>query len=242
MLKAVLSITTDQIRWRRMGIFLQQPLETRRLLLVLATLISLFNIPLMIGNQVGAKSAEYKAQKNNAIRGFSHGQLVQKGDIISSHVESFNHTLKRYLENDSNESIDFDAWIGNLILDIHVKLTIGHEFHAIDKGPSSHTLVRTMHKTAKVLQYLTQLLYLPLSLSSLSNLQIFRRDIFTIFSSISPLGTAITERLERMDAAENCVDLGKEALPVLISDALLTVSKYTICRMIRRTARLIPTR
>lgn len=177
---------------------------------------------------MGANSAEYKVQKNNAIRGFSHGQLIQKGDIILSHVESFTCALKRYLEDKGNESIDFDAWMGNLILDIHVKLTIGHEFHAIDKGPSSHALVRTMHNTAKVLQYLTQLLYLPLSLSSLFNLQIFRRDIFTVFSSIPPLGTAITERLERMDTADNCVDLGKESVPILFSAALLTGSKYTI--------------
>lgn len=184
---------------------------------------------------MGAKSAEYKVQKNNAVRGFSHGQLLQKGNIILSHVKSFTLHLKRYVGNKSDESIDIDAWIGNLILDIHVKLTIGHEFNAIDNGPSSHPLVKTMHKTAKVLQYLTQLLYLPLSLSSLSNLKIFRRDIFTIFSRIPPLGTAITERLERMDAANNCADLCKEAVLALISDAILTVSKYTIWRMIKRT-------
>lgn len=201
-----------------------------------------YNISLTNLHQVGAKSAEYKVQKNNAVRVFSHGQLLQKGDIILSHIESFTRNLKVYLENQNNESIDIDAWIGNLILDIHVKLTIGQNFHAIDKGSSSHPLVNTMHKTAKVLQYLTQLLYLPLSLSSLFNSQIFRRDIFTIFNRIPPLGTAITERLERMDAAENCVDLGREAILALITDAILTILQSTIWRMIKRTEQLIMTR
>ena len=191
---------------------------------------------------MGAKSAEYRVQKNNAVRGFSQGQLLQKGDVILSHVESFTHNLKKYLENKKDDIIDIDAWIGNLILDIHVKLTIGHEFHAIDKGPLSHALVSTMHKTAKILQYITQLLYLPLSLSPLSHSRIFRRDIFTIFSKLPPLGTAITERLERMSAADNCMDLGKKAILALTFDAILTVLKYTIWRMIKRTAYLIPAR
>ena len=70
----------------------------------------------------------------------------------------------------------------------------------------------TIYKIAKALQYITQLLYLPLSLSPLFRLWIFRRDIFTIFSRLPPLGTAITERLERMGTTDNRVDLGKKAV------------------------------
>lgn len=121
--------------------------------------------------QVGAKSDTYKVQKNNAVRGFSHGQLLQKGDIMLSHIRNFVKNLGSHLASKADQEItDIDAWIGNLILDIHVALTVGSEFHAINKGPYSHSLVSTMHKTVTILQYCTQLLYLSLPIIRLFTL------------------------------------------------------------------------
>jgi hypothetical protein len=143
---------------------------------------------------------------------FHTDNFFKKGDLMLSHIQTFVKNLGSHLARKADQEItDIDAWIGNLILDIHVALTIGSEFHAIDKGPYSHSLVSTMHKTVTILQYCTQLLYLPLPIIRLFAIPIFSgHDIISTFTRVSSLGTAINERLERMDGAENCTDFGKK--------------------------------
>ncbi|KAL4898850.1 cytochrome P450 [Aspergillus multicolor] len=151
-----------------------------------------------------ASSGRYKAQKNNAVRGFSHTQLLQKENDMISSITPFVNRLQRHLGRKRAGTIDIDAWLGNLVLDLHVNLTVGHKFHAVEQGPLAHPLVKVMHRVTTVLQFSTQLLYLPLSRASLSGLRIFPRwDLFSVFSSMPPLGPAITDRLARMDAGED---------------------------------------
>ncbi|KZF21950.1 cytochrome P450 [Xylona heveae TC161] len=157
---------------------------------------------------VDADSTTYKAQKKNALRGFSHQELIKKGGIMTFYADDFIQNLKNSFEKGNLGAVNIDAWIGNTILDIHGKLVIGQDFGAIHRGPLLHFIVKSMHKAVTVIQYVALLQYLPRVFTSLLSLPIFpRRDIFAVFSNLPPLGPAINERIATEKGLDKSSDM-----------------------------------
>lgn len=120
--------------------------------------------------------------------------------------------LKSYLQGTKGQKINIEPWVGNMVLDIHSRLTMSHDFAATDLGPKLHPIVSKMHSAVTVIQYCTQLQYLPKFLISLPKL-LPQKDIFTVLGNIPPLGPAITARLAKAEHSTEAHDFGKHGRP-----------------------------
>ncbi|KAI9727248.1 MAG: hypothetical protein M1828_006867 [Chrysothrix sp. TS-e1954] len=144
---------------------------------------------------VGANSENFKDQKTNAMRGFSHGAVASKSEVMSTYMETSIQNLKSWAEK-HNEPVDIEAFVGNTFLDVHARLTIGSDFGAVeDEDPRLHFLVRQMHNATAVLQYCVHITYLPSAVKSIPSM-FGGIDVFSIFDGLYPIGPAITKRVE----------------------------------------------
>ena len=121
---------------------------------------------------------------------------------MSPYIDRSFDALRRHLGDRKESAIDINSWLGNLVLDIHTQLTMSQDLAAIDLSPVQHSVVTNMHKAVTVIQYCTQLQYLPRILTCLPGL-IPARDIFTVIGSVPPLGPAISDRLATTDEQDD---------------------------------------
>ena len=126
---------------------------------------------------------------------------------MSTYVGESIQNLKSYAK-EHDEPVNIEPFIGNAVLDIHARLTVGHGFGAVkEEEPRLHFLVRRMHSAVTVIQYCVQLSYLPSAAKSIPSM-FGGIDVFSVFGRLDPIGPAITERVEGdVDPQEN--DFGK---------------------------------
>ena len=126
---------------------------------------------------------------------------------MSTYVEESIQHLKSYVK-EHDEPVNIEPFIGNAVLDIHARLTVGHGFEAVkEKEPRLHFLVRHMHSAVTVIQYCGQLAYLPSAVKCIPSM-FGSKDVFSVFGGLDPIGPAITKRVEgNVDPQEN--DFGK---------------------------------
>ena len=126
---------------------------------------------------------------------------------MAYHIDRGIEGLKSHLPLNTAR-VDINSWVGNMVLDIHTQMTMSRDFAAVDRGSALHPIVSGMHSAVTVIQYCTQLQYLPKSLVSIPKL-LPDRDIFTVLGSIPPLGPAMTARLAEDDAQTRREDFSK---------------------------------
>nr|POE54377.1 cytochrome p450 monooxygenase dtxs2 [Quercus suber] len=156
---------------------------------------------------VDANSRDYKPQKKTAIRAFSQGSLLRRSHVMTPYVDSGIKRLSEYLNDNNRATADVNSWIGNMVLDMQGELTLSHNFEAVKLGSVQHSMVSNMHRAVTVIQYCTQLQYLPDWLLVLWRL-FPSRDVFAVVGSVPPLGPALTHRLSDEPESKGEQDFG----------------------------------
>lgn len=136
------------------------------------------------------------------MRGFSTKALTSRSHDMSGYIKESVERLRSHMQHD-HAPVNIEPFIGNAVLDIHAKLTIGHDFEAVTEGPRLHSLIKRMHSATTVIQYCVLLTYLPFGLKNLPSL-FGGADVFSVFSGLQPIGPAIARRVDRQsDSSED---------------------------------------